>query len=176
MQEHLRTTWLAADFFIHHYRISGRVNVRSRKLADQLNDQTTSFLRLRDAYVSNIQRPADIITNHPAAILCKDNIVVVAVLHREDGMPREHAYGSYFDTYLRKVFIIIPSFEIEGYLRLAGKQDPRAVLTSGTDRFIPIFDARMRSSLRPDVTFTGGAILVNKNYIGAFCMLEASDG
>ncbi len=172
MQEKLGDAWLVADFFTHNYRISGRVGIRHRRLADQLNDQTTSFLELEDVYVSNIERPADIITSHSTSILRKDNITAVIVAQQENGLPREHTYGSYFGTYLRKVFITTPSFEIEGYLRLSGRLDLRTVLTSGTDDFVSILDGQMRPSMRPDVSFTGGVILVNKDHIGAFWVVE----
>ncbi|RLC90972.1 MAG: hypothetical protein DRI79_04110 [Chloroflexi bacterium] len=172
MPEQLRTSWLVADFFTRGYRISGRVDVRRRKLADQLNDHTTAFLLLEDTYVSNIERPADITASHTSSVLRKDNITAVVVARQEDGLPREYTYGSYFSTYLRKVFIIVPSFEIEGYLRLSGKLDLRTVLTTGTDTFVSILDGQMRSSLHSDVTFTGGAILVNKDHIGAFWVEE----
>jgi len=172
MSEQLRTSWLVADFLTHSYRISGRVDVRRRKLADQLNDHTTAFLELEDAYVSNIEHPADITASHASSILRKDNITAVVVARQEDGLPREQTYGSYFGTYLCKVFVTIPSFEIEGHLRLSGKLDLRAALATGTDDFVPVLDGQVRSSVRPDITFTGGAILVNKDHIGAFWMEE----
>ncbi len=172
MQERLSTAWLVADFFTHSYRISGRVNVRHKKLADQLNDHTTAFLSLEDTYVSNFERPAHITTSHPTSILRKRNITAVIVTRQEDGLPREHTYGSYFGTYLRKIFITVPSFEIEGQLRLSGRLDLRTVLTSGTDDFVSIIDGQMRSSVHPDVVFTGGAILVNKDHVGAFWVEE----
>ena len=172
MQERLGNTWLVADFFSYDYRISGRVSVRQSKLADQLNDQTTAFLQLQDVYVSRIEHPADITASHPTSILRKQNITAVVVVRQEDGLPREHSYGSYFGTYLREVFITIPSFEIEGHLRLSGRLDLRTVLTSGTDDFISILDGQMKSSLRPDVTFSGGAILINKTHVGAFWVKE----
>lgn len=168
MEGQLHTTRLAADFFTHSYRISGRVDVRHKKLADQLNDSTTSFLQLEDVYVSNIEYPADITASHITATLCKGNITAVVVARQEDGLSREHTYGSYLGTYLRKVLFIVPSFEIEGHLRLSSKLDLRAVLTSGAGGFASILDGQMKPSLRPDITFTGGAILVNKDHIGAF--------
>jgi len=173
MQERLSATLLVADFFTLGHRISGRVDVRHKKLADQLNDQTTAFLQLEDVYVSSIERPADIITSHATSTLRKRNIAAVVVAHQADGLPREHTYGSYLGTYLPKVFITVPSFEIEGCLRLSSRLDLRTVLTTGTDDFISILDGRMRVSARPDVTFTGEAILVNKDHVGAFWVEEA---
>jgi len=87
-------------------------------------------------------------------------------------MAREHTYGSYFGAYLRKVFVTVPSFEIQGHLRLSGKLDLRTVLTTGTDKFVSILDGQIKFSVRPDVTFTGGAILVNKSHVGAFWVEE----
>jgi len=172
MKERLSAAWLVADFFTHSYRISGRVDVRQKKLADQLNDHTTAFLQLEDVYVSNIGRPADIITSHPISILRKHNITAVVVPHHEDGLPREQTYGSYFGTYLRKAFVTVPFFQIEGYLRLSGRLDLRTALTAGAGDFVSLFDGQMRSSVRPDVAFAGGAILVNKNHVGAFWLEE----
>lgn len=175
MREQLSTGWLVADFFTHRYRISGRLDVRYRKMADQLEDHTTSFLQLEDAYISNIEHPADIITSHAISILRKDNITAVVAARRDNGLQREHTYGSYLGAYLRKVFLTVPSFEVGGYLRLSGKLDLRTVLTIGTGKFVSILDGQMKSSVRPDITFTGGVILVNKDHIGVFCVEEEEE-
>jgi hypothetical protein len=107
MQKRSSTGWLVADFFTHRHRISGRADVRQKKLADQLNDHTTSFLQLEEVYISNIEHPAEIGTHHATSILRKDNITAIVVSRQEDGLPREHTYGSYFGSYLRKVFITV---------------------------------------------------------------------
>jgi len=172
MENRSSPTWLVADFFTHSYRISGRLNVRHRLLADQLNNPTSDFLQIEDTYISNVEHPADIMASQTSAILYKKNVTTVVTAQQQDGLPREHSYGNYFGAYTRKVFMTVPSFEIEGYLRLSGKLDLRTVLTSGTDDFITILDGSMRFSIRPDISFSGGAILINKRYIGAFCMEE----
>ena len=170
MREQVSSSWLVADFFTYRHRLSGRVDVRYNKLAAQLNDATTSFLELEDAYVSNVERPADIVASYTTSILRKNNITAAVLSRQEDGLLREQTYGSYFGTYMRKLFITVPSFEVTGYIRLSGKLDLRTVLTTGTDAFVPVLDGEMRSSIRPDVVFSGGAILVNKDHIGVFCL------
>jgi len=167
--------WLVADFFAHDYRISGRVHVRYSKLLAQLNDQNTSFLELEDAYVSNILRPAEIVASYTIAALYKQNITAAVVSRQEDGLLREYTYGSYLGTYLHKVFITVPSFEISGSLRLSSKLDLRTVLTTGTDKFVVILDGEMKAAVRHDVSFSGGAILINKDYVGAFCVEEKEE-
>lgn len=172
MEEVLETGWLAVDFFLHSYRISGQVDVRRQPLADQLNDRTTGFIQLEDAYVSSIDRPGEIIASYAASSLTKANVAFVLVPRRDDALSRKHTYGSYYGTYLRQIFLTVPSFEIVGYLRLSARVDLRRLLSAETDDFIPILDGRVRASLRPDVVFTGGGVLVNKLHIGAFCLAE----
>jgi hypothetical protein len=172
MQERVSSSWLVADFFTYRHRLSGRVDVRYNTLAAQLNDATTSFLVLEDAYVSNVEHPGEIVASYTASVFRKANITGVVVAREEDGLLRQQSYGSYLGTYIRKIFITVPSFEITGYLRLSGKMDLRTVLTTGTDAFIPVLDGEMRSSIRPTIFFTGGAILVNKEHVGVFCMEE----
>jgi len=169
MQKDLSTNRLVADFLTHSHRISGSINVRQKKLADQLNDQSTSLLHLEEIYISSIGRPGDIMTSHSSSTLRKQNIVAVVVSHQDDGLQREHTYGSYFGAHLHKVFLTVAQFEVEGYLRLSGRFDLRTVLTSDARGFIPIIDGSIKASVYPDTIFTGGAILINQAYIGALC-------
>ncbi|HEY73814.1 MAG: hypothetical protein DRJ03_21020 [Chloroflexi bacterium] len=169
MQERTISTRLVADFFTHSHRLSGSVDVRYRNLADQLNNQSTSFIQLDDVYVSSVACPADITASHATSILRKPSIIAVVVTQQDSGLPREHTYGSYFGAHLRKISAIVPNFEIEGYLRIAGRWAIQTVLTSGTDDFIPILDGQMRAAAHPDTVFAGGAILINKSHIAALC-------
>jgi hypothetical protein len=172
MEEVLRAGWLAADFFTQSYRISGHVDVGRRAIADILNDPTTSFIQLEDAYISPIDRPGDIIATYAASGLAKDNLTLVLVPTRDDALFSKATYGSYYGTYLHKVFVTVPSFEVVGYLRLSTRVDLRRLLSLETEAFISVLDSRVRASIRPDITFTGGGVLVNKRHIGAFCLEE----
>ena len=167
-----RRGWVTADFFTHSYRISGAVDVRRLPLADQLNDRTTSYLMLEDAYVSPVDRPGDITASYAIAALRKDNVTMAVLAHKEDGLSKKQSYGSYFGTSLKNVFITVPQFEVRGFLQVAGKFDLHALLATGTDCFMPILDGTTFASLRPDIQFDGGMILVNKETVGVMCMKE----
>ena len=175
MQEQSGTHWLSADFIVHSHRLSGRLYVRQRKLADQLLDPNRAFLQVEDAYVSNVDRPADITASHANAILRKDSVTAVIVSRQEDGLSSKYSYGSHFGVQLVKAFIIVSSFEVEGYLRLSSKMDLRTVMSSGTDSFLSVLDGEMRSVVRSDIVFSGGAILVNKDQIEAYWIEENSE-
>ena len=170
-----RRGWVTGDFFAHNYRISGSVDVRRLLLADQLNDRTTSYLMLEDAYVSPIDRPGDITAGYAMAALRKENITMVVLAHTEDGLSKKHSYGSYFGTFLKHIFITVPQFEVRGFLQVVGKFDLRALLATGTDRFMAVLEGTTFASLKPEIQFNGGMILVNKDVVGVMCVKEEED-
>ncbi len=164
---------LVVDFFTHSYRISGHLDVSKRSLAEMLNDQTTSFLSLEDAYVSPIDRPGEIIASYSASFLAKANLTMALVARQEDALPRKQVYGSYLGVYLYNIFLTVPTFEVTGYLRLSARVDLRRLLALDAEDFLLILDGRVRGSIRPDIVFNAGGILVNKRHIGAFCLEES---
>lgn len=167
-----RRGWVLADFFTHSYRVSGSVDVRRLPLADQLNDRTTSYLLLEDAYVSPIDRPGDITASYAIAALRKPNINMAVLVSKDDGLSKKQSYGSYFGTSLRNVFITVPQFEVRGFLQTVGKFDLHALLATGTDRFMPLLDGTTFASLKPEIQFDGGMILVNKDAVGVMCVRD----
>jgi hypothetical protein len=170
-----RRGWVTADFFMHSYRVSGAVDVRRVLLADQLNDRTVSYLMVEDAYVSPIDRPGEITASYELAALRKENVTMIILADKEDGMSKKESYGSYFGTSLKNVFITMPQFEVRGFLRVIGKFDLHALLATGTDHFMPVLDGATFASFNTDFQFDGGMILVNKNTIGVMCVQEKDE-
>ena len=167
-----RRGWVAADFFTHSYRISGSVDVRRLPLADQLNDLTTSYVMLQDAYVSPIDRPGDITDSYEVAALRKENVSMVVLTNKEDGLSKKHSYGSYFGMSLKNVFITVPQFEVRGFLQIVGKFDLHALMATGTDRFMPLLDGTTFATIKPEIQFEGGMVLVNKDTVGVICLRD----
>jgi len=163
--------FVAADFFTHTYRISARADTRKRSLADHLNDRLTSYLELHETFVSRLHKPSEIVASYKLASLRKDGITF-AVLAAEEETSERHAYG-YFAKQLYDVFLTVPSFEIRGKLRAIGKLDMQVLLVKGTENFISIGNPVASPCLFPDITFTGGTVLVNKSRIELFCISEA---
>lgn len=167
-----RRGWVTGDFFTHSYRISGAVDVRRLPLADQLNDNTSSYLMLEDVYVSPVDRPGDITASYAMAALRKENISFAVLSHKEDGLSKKQSYGSYFGTSLRSVFITVPEFEVRGFLQVAGRFDLHALLAIGTDRFMPVLDGTIFAAEKTEIQFDGGMILVNKDAVGVMGIQE----
>ena len=170
-----RQGFVLADFLAHNYRISGEVNVRSRPLADTLNDVTTDYIEIENIYVSPIQDPADLKAHYQIGSLRKDNISKVILTRLEHGMSKTTTYGSYIGYTLRPVFLTVPGFEVRGLLEVAPKINIRAFMATYAERFIPITEATATVTLNPNVRFQGGIILVNKQQVGVFCLSEEEE-
>ena len=165
-----RSGYVAADFLAHNYRVSGEIYVRSKPLADALNDATTSTLQVRNVYISPIQSPADIKGHYLEGTLRKDTISMAILAREEDGLSSSSSYGSYVGHMLTPVFLTVPGFEIRGLLEMDAKTDVKTYLITHADRFIPLSEGVATVSSNPEITFAGGMILVNKQSIGIFCI------
>lgn len=163
----LRQSLLTADIFTGSHRFSAQVNIGKRRLADVLNDRMTEFLTVENVYVSRINSPGDIVGRYTKASLLKRHITFVVLPTETDGLSKEHKYNA-FSKSTEKVFITLPSFEINGNLEIIGKFDLKAILAVGTTRFMPIFQGNAINSFFPDVQFGGPVILVNKEAVALF--------
>jgi len=167
----LRGELLAADFFTTAYRMSGHVDTGKRRLADILSDRMSDFLPLQDIYVSRIYKPGEIVTHFKSGALLKDRITFVVLPTEADGLSKDHTYPA-LARQMREVFVTVPSFELQGSLKVVGKVDLQALLSIGTEKFVPLLNAKATSSLLPQVQFSGPVILVNKSGVELFCMAD----
>jgi len=167
----LRGELLAADFFTSVYRMSGHVETGKRRLTDILSDRLSDFLPLQDIYVSRIYKPGEIVTYYKMGTLIKNHITFVVLPTESDGLSKDHTYPA-LARQMREVFVTVPSFEIRGLLKVVGKLDLQALLTIGTEKFMPLLNATAVSTLLPQVQFSGPVILVNKSSVELFCVAD----
>jgi hypothetical protein len=170
MQETLRSSRLTAEFITEHHRISGRVDLSQFTLADQLNSRLSPFLRLDEAYLSTIERPAEIGASYRNVSLRKSSILAALVTNVEDALPRDRSYRPNVATMQVRTFLTVPGFEIHGHLQLAAGIDPQVVVTTGTFDFITLQSGEMRSAACAGIVYTSSAMLVNKAHIHLYWM------
>jgi hypothetical protein len=170
MEPGLRGGLLTADFLTQSYRISAQVAVRNRRLINILSDAYRSLLELYDVYISRITRPGDIVTTYPTAVIAKSSIVCVVLPAAAGVLSKNRSYA--FGKVPYDVFITVPSFEIRGRLMSAGKLDLNMLLSTATERFLPIMAASAAVSFYPQISFSGELLLINKERIELFCVRE----
>ncbi len=168
----LMKSYLTADFFTHSYRISGQVNTGNKRLSEMLNEGLTSYLELSKAFVSRINRPSEIIATHAVSALRKDGILFVVLAAPEQRTTGRTTYR-FAPRRRYDVFLTVPSFEIEGYLEMAGKVDLKTVLVM-QGAFLSLSESEARLSSLAEISFNGEEILINRSWIELFCITEAA--
>ncbi len=162
---------LAAEFLSDSYRISCEISLKSQTLVDALNDKMSTFLRADNIYISPVSDPAVFKAQYSFGQVRKENISLVVLMREEDGVPRHSMYHSSPTTpMLYNLFATVTGFEVRGGLRITSPVDIDNMLMQSTDRFITIYRAMATATDHPDIQFTGGAILLNREKATIFCV------
>ena len=153
---------LAVDFFTRGYRVSGHVNTRVRTVGDILDDRLMSYVELDDVYISRISDPGKIVAARSRALLHKDSLLF-AIVPSKESLSKAGRSVSYFGKHAHQAWLALPTFEIEGDLRVASLGvDLKAFLVKSVIDYVPILNGVARPSCWPDITFAGEAFLVNR--------------
>lgn len=160
------------DLFTDAYRVSGRTSVATAGLLSELNNPNTDFLELEEAYISRIHEPGKIVGSYSEVSFRKSNINFVILQDRRDGAitGAAHARSLFSRGRPIQVFLTTPSFEISGSVMQDGQMSPSTILVHTLGHFQPVFDAEARAALFPHVTYKGDLILVQKDFVGIFCL------
>ena len=169
-----RQPTVTADFFTATHRYSATIVVGNRRLTDVLNDRTTSYLTVKDVYVSRNDRPSDILETYKVASLIKEHITFIVVSNEMDGISQEQKYNSFIGRTHKNVFLTLATFEVKGILEIIGKFDLRAILAIGTTTFMSIKQGVAQHVQNPDIQFTGPVILVNKAIVEFFSTTDTT--
>jgi len=170
-----RKGYIAAEFLNSTHRISGEVNLRNQPLVDTLNDTISTFVTGENIYISPIEEPATFIAQYPTGKLRKETISMVVVPREEDGLARHTIYhNATTQPITYNIFAVLPGFEVHGGVRLTAMLDVDNMLMQSIDRFITIYRATATVVNRPEVQFSGGAILLNRQQVTLFCIDKAA--
>ncbi len=168
-----RRRMLQVDFFTSAHRLSTQMNVYGRPLADQLNDPRVSWIELEMAYISRIERPAEIIVDYAISTLRKDHISFAMISGSTDGAIKKIAMSSaFYVRLLYRIWVATRSFEITGFIEWTGKLDLNTLLVTNAERFMPIFNASATSTIFPAIHFNADLMLVNREAVEMFCSEE----
>jgi hypothetical protein len=159
---------VTADFFTNSYRFSASVVVYTRQLIDVLSDRMTDYLDLLDIYVSRINKPGDIIDTYPRGSLVKDEINFILLSSEAHAVSKERYYVP--NRISLPIFVTMPSFEIQGKFQWMGDLEVKKILTTETQRFLPILDATVSNAFVPQISYEGPVILVNKSKVEILCI------
>jgi len=160
----LKDQQIVADFFAQGYRVSGTFQVSTRLFADVIYDTSTSYLAIRQAYLSPITDPAKISAYYRTTTLNKANLDFVLTVDQKDGLRRDQRYT--LGTTSFDLCLTVPFFEIRGRLPSISRVfDARAFLSREAGTFITLLDVTARCTFNPDVSYQGGAALIARSSV-----------
>ena len=165
-----------ADVFSDTHRVSGRIVCGPSGLFGLLNDINNSLIEIEDAYFSRLQEPAKITSHLDLAHFAKAHLVLVVLARREDLGPHGLATGGFARRTPMPAILTTASFELKGSLEVVNKFDAAELLVGGTGRFLQLYSAAAISTTYPETSFSGAAILVNRQRIEMVAPMPRSKG
>ena len=157
-----------AEFFTQQYRVTARVWTGPQRLTDLLDDELSSTLELKKVQVARVIAPKEVVATHDSALLEK-KAVMFAIDRKEGSEATVRRFYKHVDTTEWDVFLTVPSFELWGSLHVRGTGSLKTMLVTWSRQFIPLTRARAVFALYPEVSFSGGVIIVNRSYIELVC-------
>jgi hypothetical protein len=167
-----RKGFVAGEFLTSTYRISGEVEMGGIPLLDQINNHNELYIQLENLFISPLLDPAVLTGNYRYGHLRKNAVGVVVLNTIKDGLP--HREGQYMgrDHINRQILIVAAGFEVRGALRLHPTVNLANFVRTTPEHFVPVFDATATLTARREITFKGGSILINRQLIEVFAILE----
>jgi hypothetical protein len=159
---------VTADFFTDSHRFSASVVVYKRRLIDVLGDKMTNYLDLVDVYVSRNNNPGVIVGTYQRGSLVKEEINLIVLSSETQAISKQKFYTP--NRVSLPIFVTIPFFEIKGQFQWMGDLDVKKILTTETQRFLPILEASAANPFFPQFNFQGPTALVNKSKVQLLCI------
>lgn len=164
----LTTRIIPAHILTPSYRILGDVKVTNTGMQGLLTDNTHSYIMVTEASLARIQDPDTLVKRVESIRVLKEHIYSTSLKRRQDIGPKGLKRAGYQRLYKFDVQITDNSYEYEGILEWYGPFDFSALMAPGGWDFLPIFDARLRSTKHAGLNVTAPAMLLNRKHIASF--------
>jgi hypothetical protein len=168
MQQSRNTQEIVADFFAHGYRVSGAFPIGNQNLPEAIFDLNTSYLLIKDAYLSPITDPATISAYYETMLLVKPNLDFVLTMDSRDAMRRDQRYraGNMVEV---SIAMTAPYFELQGKMQTISRSfDPRSFLSNEAGEFITLMEVTASCTFRPEIQYQGGAAIISRKNVSFF--------
>jgi hypothetical protein len=162
---------IMVNFLTSSYRVIGKVNIGSSGLVGLLSNQTTSIVEASDVSMARIHEPRVLANKLQMVRMVKHGIVAVGVGRREDLGPQSIARGGFGRLTEYQVRCVTSSYEFEGVLEWAGRFNISAILSEGSNIFIPLYNVKLRAIRYPDLSMESPAMVVNRRKIDIITQL-----
>lgn len=155
---------IAVEVYTGTHQIVGFLSTEQGRLSDTLNYELPHILVLTDVSSKPLEQP-----DQPpvrGTLMHIDTMTIAFTVPRGPELSLEERQQTrdfeYQEKQLHRVVVKVPPFEFEGYLHLPKGNDVERSLWSLTPAFIPLTDARVTLSGRPDLTWHKELVILNR--------------
>lgn len=156
------------DVYTAAYRVSGTIHTRFTRVADMLNQQTTTHLMLEQATVSEFADASGTLSAQQAYVALDEILLLVA-----PGLQSEQHPEMTIAKRAVRAQLDIPPFRIAGLLHVPQGSRPMEGLLNVSERYIPITDATITSGTYPELSRSVPVLAVRRDR--AHVLLVADD-
>ncbi|MEA2007760.1 MAG: hypothetical protein U9O54_01450 [Chloroflexota bacterium] len=129
-------------------------------------------MKIKNVTMARIHMPDKLVKEVDTLRLVKDQIHLICLQRRQDVGPQALARGGFDRVQNYDIEITTPAYEYEGMLEWAGRFDFSTVMVEGIRNFVPIYDARIRAVLFPNVKIKSPAVLFNRKQVATLLALQ----
>jgi hypothetical protein len=145
---------VALDVYTDAYRVSGKMATRFSRVADIVNQASSTHLVLEEATISEYADPTATVSALQALVNVDEALLVIAA---ETGDPASRADMRIPKRAIRAQ-IGIPPFRITGAVHVPQGSRPVDGLLNAGDRFLPMTEVTIASGAYPELGRTASAV------------------
>jgi hypothetical protein len=166
---------VSVEIYTSSHRILGRIQPGTAGLYGFMNDRTRLSIDVEGAHINRLHQPARLVARYPRLALNKKNIVALLLSNRNELGPVSMTRHGYSTVIAHPIHIMLPGFELRGFMEAPGRLDIGSVFVEGDTVFVPLFDGHFESILFPDIKASSPAVLFNSNRVTAMSLVPKTD-
>lgn len=158
---------ISVDILTASYRICGDIEVSNTGVMGAMNDDTSRFIEVKQATLARVHMPDKLVKEASSIRLVKEHIHLICLKRRQDVGPQSLARGGFASPLKYRIEITNPTYEYIGEIEWVGRFDFSSVMVEGTREFVPMYNARIRAVMLPNVKIKSPAILFNRQMVSS---------
>jgi hypothetical protein len=148
---------VSVDAYTSDYRISGSLRTRFGRVADIVNQLTSTHLIVEQATISEFAGPTATLGAQQAMVALEDLLFVIAALPETEARPEMR-----IPKRAVRAQLALPPFRLTGMVHVPQGSRPADGLVNNTDRFLPMTDVTISCATHPELGRSVGVLAMQR--------------
>jgi hypothetical protein len=149
---------VTADAYTPDYRVSGTIRTRFGRVADIVNQLTSTHLVVEQATISEFAGPTATLGAQQAMVALDELLFVIAALPEMESRPEMR-----IPKRAVRAQLALPPFRLTGMVHVPQGSRPVDGLVNNTDRFLPMTDVAISCAAHPELARNAPVIALQRS-------------